>query len=307
MKQKMLEDIILLGIVIDNKSFSAAARELGISKSIVSKRITRLEQNLKARLINRSTRQLALTQVGETLYEYSVRIREEIEEAERAVTHMQTEPMGTVKIHTPLSFGHLHLVPAIADFVKTYEDIKVDLSLGGSMMNLIEGGYDLGIYIGEPPDSNHICRRLAQRGMRVCASKHYLEKHGTPDKPEELKEHNCLVYREVPHHEVWQFQDKKGKDLFINIEGNLSATSAEALREAAVAGMGIVKLPGYMVTRQIKQGSLVPILDDYSKKDIGIYALYPHSRQLATKVRVFVDFLVERFEPESYWSKNNKT
>lgn len=301
-KQKLLEDIILFVAVVQHKSFSQAATAVGMSKSVISKRITRLEENLNAQLLKRSTRQLALTQVGETLYEYGVRIDEELGEAERAVSNLQSEPTGTLKVHSPFSFGHLHLTPAIAEFIKSHPAIQVDLSLGGNMTNLIEGGYDLAIYLGEPPDSNHICRKLAQRGMRVCASPGYLKAQGTPTHPEQLKDHNCLIYNEFPHHEVWRFIDENKQDIFMKIKGNFSATSSEALREAGIAGMGILKLPGFMLTRHLKRGALVSLLNPFVSKDIGIYALYPHSRQLATKVRVFVDFLVQRFGVEAYWT-----
>jgi len=302
LKQKILEDIILFVSVINNKSFTAAGNETGLSKSMISKRITRLENALNARLLNRSTRTLALTQVGETLYEYGLRIDEELNEAEKSITEMQSTPAGRIKVHSPLSFGHLHLSPAISDFIQQYSDITVDLSLGGNMTTLLEGGYDMAIYVGTPPDSNHICRKLAQRGMRVCASPDYLKKNGTPKVPKDLREHNCLVYNEYPHHEVWRFIDEGGKDKYIKIKGNFSATSSEALREAAIAGLGIVKLPGFMLTRPIKRKTLKPILDKHIDKNIGIYAIYPHNRQLATKIRVFVDFLIERFKPEAYWN-----
>jgi len=296
-----LDDMMLFSTVVEKASFTKAAHTLGISKSIVSKRLTRLEKQLDARLLNRSTRKLSLTEVGNTLYEHCVRISEELEEAERSVSHLQAKPTGLLKIHSPLGFGHTHLVPAIAEFIKQYPDISVDLSLGGNMDNLIEGGYDLAIYIGQPPESNLICRQLARRGMRVCASPAYLKKHGTPPKPEDLKQHNCLIYQELPNQKVWRFIDKHSKDLFVPVDGNFHTTSSEALQAAALSGMGITMLPGFMMTQLMKSHKLKPILNEYCPQDITIHALYLHSRQLATKVRVFVDFLIDRFQHEDYW------
>jgi len=272
-----------------------------MSKSIVSKRITRLEQSLKVQLLNRSTRKLSLTEAGSVFYERCVRIYEDVRDAELEVTYTHTEPQGWLRIAAPFSFGYVHLAPAIAEFSKKHPKIKVDLHLSAHPVDLIEEGFDLGVEIGDLKDSNLIARKLASRPMRVCASPEYFKKHGIPKTPEDLTEHNCLIFEDQMTGPEWRFALNK-KDIFVKVHGNMFSNNGRALLEAACEGLGIVFLPGFMVTRQLKRGSLKSVLDDYCPYGIDVHAVYPQNRHLATKIRYFIDFLVERFGEEGYWN-----
>lgn len=301
MKPQLLVDLILYIAIVEQKSFTSAASHFGMTKSVVSKHITRLEKSLGVQLLRRSTRKLSLTEAGQALYERCAHIKTDLEEAEQAALNTHITPNGTLRVSSTFSFGHLHLVPAIADFMTRYPEIKIELYLGGHYDDLIENGLDIGIRIGKLPDSNLIARRLATRHMRVCASPTYLKRHGTPKSPEDLHHHNCLLYLNSPTGDEWHFDAKKEK-IRIKIHTNFTSNSSQCLEAAAVAGIGIVLLPGYMMTKHIRQGKLISLLDEYCPANIGIHAVYPSTRHLATKVRVFVDFLAERFQSQDYWA-----
>ena len=301
MKPQLLVDLILFIAIVEQKSFTSAANLFGMTKSVVSKNMTRLEKSLNVQLIRRSTRSLSLTEAGQALYERCAHIKTDLEEAEQAVLNTNTAPRGTLRINSSFGFGHLHLVPAIADFMKIYPEIKVELLFGAHYEDLIDNGLDLGIRIGKLPDSNLIARRLIARYMRVCAAPDYLHRAGTPLVPEDLYNHNCLLYLNSPTGNEWHFEKDKQKKI-INIKSNFSSNSSQNLEAAAVAGMGIVFLPGYMMTKHIKQGKLISLLDEYCPQNIEINAVYPATRHLATKVRVFIDFLAARLQASDYWA-----
>lgn len=298
-----LEDLFTFVIVVDQRSFTKAAQELGITHSVVSKRINRLEKELGARLLQRSTRRLALTEVGQAFYQRGLQIKKDLDEAVLEISASHEKPHGTLRINAPMSFGQLHLIPAVADFIKLYPDIKIELLLGRQYANLLEEGLDLAIQISELPDSSLFAQRLALRSTLICASPQYLREHGTPSTPQELTQHNCLLYQQRESFSSWRFVDAQGKDLFIKVSGNLIVNSSQALTRAAIAGLGIARLPGYLVNQELIDGSLVAILNEHCPHDIGIYAIYPHHRYLATKVKLFVNFLMERFGKERYWNQ----
>ncbi len=301
MKPQLLVDLILFISIVEQKSFTSAADYFGMTKSVVSKHITRLEKSLGVQLLRRSTRKLSLTEAGQALYERCSHIKTDLEDAEQAALNTHIKPNGTLRVNSTFGFGHLHLVPALADFMKIYPDIKVELHLGGHYDDLIEHGLDLGIRIGKLPTSNLVARRLSQRYMRVCASPEYLKRHGKPETPDDLYKHNCLLYLNSPTGDEWHFESPKGK-IKIKIQTNFASNSSQSLEAAAVAGIGIILLPGYMMTKHIKQGKLISLLDDYCPANIGIHAVYPATRHLATKVRLFIDFLAERFQSPGYWA-----
>lgn len=301
MKPQLLVDLILFIAIVEQKSFTSAAKHFGMTKSVASKHITRLEKRLGVQLLRRSTRKLSLTEAGQALYERCAHIKNDLEEAEQAALNTHGKPSGTLRINSTFGFSHLHLVPAIADFMSTYPDIKVELFLGSHYNDLIENGLDLGIRIGKLADSNLIARRLTIRNMRVCASPNYLARHGKPQQPDDLYQHNCLLYLNSPTGDEWHFDGPKGLSR-IKIKTRFASNSSQSLEAAAVAGIGIVLLPGYMMNKHIKQGKLISLLDDYCPANIGIHAVYPATRHLAMKVRIFVDFLVDRFQREEYWT-----
>lgn len=300
MKPQLLVDLMLFITIVEQKSFTSAADHFGMTKSVVSKHITRLEKSLGVQLLRRSTRKLSLTEAGQALYERCAHIKTDLEEAEQAALNTNSNPTGTLRVSSTFSFGHLHLVPAIADFMRKYPDIKFEVLLGEHYDDLIEHGLDLGIRIGKLPDSNLIARRLTARRMRACASTDYIKKHGRPRNPDDLLQHNCLLYLNSPTGDEWHFDGPKGK-FQIKINSNFASNNSQSLEAAAVNGIGIVLLPGYMMTKHIKQGKLISLLDEYCPKNIDIHAVYPATRHLATKVRTFVAFLIDHFQSEEYW------
>ena len=301
MKNTFIEDLMNFVVVAEKKSFTLAAIKLHTNKSVVSKRMQRLESDLGVQLLHRSTRNLSLTEAGEKLYSHGLRIREEISQAKISINENADIPSGTVRVHSSLSFGHLHLVPAIADFLLEYPRINIEIMLGSQDENIVESSVDLAIRMGPLADSGLIAQKLTTRPMRVCASPDYLKQHGKPKTPQDLTQHNCLINNRTLSDAEWEFKTDEGKKL-VRVNGNFASSSRQVLETAAVAGIGIVKLPGYMMTHHIKKKKLIPLLDEYSGNQIDIFAVYHQTEFLPLKVRVLVDFLKDRFRNESYWN-----
>lgn len=304
MQSVLLTDMMLFLAVVDNKSFTAAANHFGITKSVVSKRISRLEKHLGSQLLYRSTRKLSLSEVGQILYDHCSQIKSNLEAAELAVTARTTEPRGRLRVNCPSSFAYLHLVPVVAEFMKQYPEVNIELLPGEGYDDMVESGIDVAIRIGDLPDSSLVAKRLTLRKMRVCAAPSYIEKHGKPERPEDLVNHNCLTHHHSPTGNEWHFLDGK-RQIRIPVKGNFSASNSQVIESAAVSGVGLAMLPGYMMTADLREGRLVQILEDYCDKDIAIYAVYQQTRHLAPKVRAFIDYLYKRFQDETYW--DNKT
>lgn len=276
--------------VVDSGSFSEAARALGVSKSHVSKQVCRLEDRLGARLLHRTTRKLVLTDVGEAYYERCSQIVADLEEAELAATQLQATPRGTLKITVAGSFGEVYIAPAVADFLTEYPELSVVMDFSNRKCDLIEEGFDLAIRFGILQDSTLIARKIAPRYLAICASPEYLEKHGTPEVPEDLKNHNCLIGTL----QNWLFKGDKGVYDF-KVNGNWRSGNGNALTAAAVKGVGITQIPDFYAQEELDKGTLVKILSDYTDMDTSVWAVYPHNRHLSAKVRLFVEFLVNRF------------
>jgi DNA-binding transcriptional LysR family regulator len=292
--------LAIFAAVVEEKSFSAAAKQLGMSKSAVSKQVGKLEDRLGARLLNRTTRRLSLTEVGSTFYEHCARILEEADAAEAAVTLMHDRPRGTLRINAPVSFGILHLAPAICDFLEENQEITIDMTLDDRFVDLVEEGYDVAVRIGDLKDSSLIARNLAPCRFVVCATPAYLERHGTPTVPQDLTGHNCLIYtyRNEPE---WCFTDASGDRITVKLNGSFHANNGDALRAAALEGLGILGSPTFIIGDDLRNGRLVPILTEFTFRSATVNAVYPHRRHLSPKVRVFVDFVAQRFGPEPYW------
>lgn len=287
-------DALLFVTIIDCKSFTAAGDKLGISKSVVSKRIKRLEEHLNLQLMHRSTRKLALTEAGHQLYTQLTQLKSQVENIETTIRKHQEAPSGTVRIHAPVSFGSQHLASAIADFSEIYPEIHIDMFLCQHFEDLIEQQIDLSIQMGPLKDSNFIAKKLMRSKLIVCASPKYLEKHGYPKTPDDLLKHNCLCYHHPNACNPWFFKDEH-KNYAIEVSGNFCAASTHTLTAAAVAGQGIIMLPEFAVLDYIQSGRLVRLLKGTSASHIDIHALYTSKAHLAPKVRVLLDFLSERF------------
>ncbi|SMF09804.1 DNA-binding transcriptional regulator, LysR family [Tistlia consotensis] len=276
--------------VVQAKSFSEAARSLGLSPSAVSKQIGRLEDRLGARLLNRTTRQLSLTEIGAAFHERAERIVNDIAEAERAVSHLHGAPRGQLKVNAPVAFGIDHLAPLLPGFMAENPEVSVDLSVNDRFVDLVEEGIDVALRIGELADSSLIARRLAANRRVVCAAPSYLERRGTPASTADLKRHNCLVYTYRQQRRDWHFDGPGGHEL-VTVNGDLETNNAQVLRMAALGGLGIVLLPLWLVGPDLTEGRLIEVLPQYHVPDSSIYAVWPAGRHLSPKVRAFVDHI----------------
>jgi DNA-binding transcriptional LysR family regulator len=295
-----LTELAIFAQVVESHSFSAAAARLGLSKSAVSKHVTRLEACLGAPLLNRTTRHVSLTEAGTALYERCTRILAEVEEAEAEIARLHEAPRGLLRINAHASFGELHLVPAIAAFMTRYPEVQVELTLTNQVVDLIKDGVDLAIRAASVlPDSSLLARRLAPNRVVVCASPDYFIRHGLPQTPEDLRRHNCLLYTPLGPQQ-WRFQGPRG-EYPVPVTSTFQADKAEALRAAALSGLGVAILPTFLVGPDVRAGVLQVVFPSAVAFTSTIYALYPPTRHLAPKVQALVDFLAARFRPRPYW------
>ena len=290
--------------VVEVSSFSAAARRLGLSKAAVSKHVARLERVLGVRLLNRTTRKLSLTEVGQAFYEHCARVVAEVEAAELAVSRLRSEPRGVLKLTAPAAFGHLHVAPAIPDFLDRHPELTVQMVMNDRVVDLAEEGCDVAIRMTNEPAGNLVARRLAPIRWVVCAAPQYLQRRGTPQFPQDLAQHNCLFYSFLEGSADWDFTSQAGAVTTVRVAGNFTVSNSEALREAVLRGLGVALLPTFTVGGDIQAGALQALLSGYTPRGsfgTDIYAVYLPTRYLSPKVRAFVDFFLERFGPEPYW------
>ena len=288
-----LEDMRIFVETVDAQSFTAAADRLGLSKQFVSKRIAALEKRLGARLLVRSTRQLRVTDLGLAYHERAQRILEEVDAAEQLITSQTAAPRGLLRLSAPMTFATLHLGAVIAAFMQRHPEVVVELELNDRMVDLIGEGYDMAVRIGALADSSLVARRIAAVPLITCASSDYLRRRGTPSTPGELASHACLTYGRARRGE-WTFR-VEGRVRKVSVSGPMRANNGEMLRDAAMAGLGIVSLPDFIVAAALADRRLVPVLDKFRPEDINVYVVYPQHRQSSLLVRAFSDFLAERF------------
>ncbi|QQO33589.1 LysR family transcriptional regulator [Bradyrhizobium diazoefficiens] len=277
--------------VVDTGGFSAAARKLNMSTTMVSNHIQALEERLGARLLNRTTRKVSVTEIGKTYYDRCIQILSDLEQADDIAGALQSVPRGTLRIHSAT-----HMVPFVAGVVakllSTYPDVKVDLRMGEANVDLIEEGYDVALRMTPPPDSSLIVRSLATWRHVLCCSHDYLEKHGRLQQLAELTEHNCGRHLNYPFGDEWRFFDRKGAPASVRISGSLVTNSGEALRRMVIEGAGIGLLAGFLVSDDLDAGRLVRLLPEYRPVEMSMNAVYPHRHHLSAKVRTFIDMLV---------------
>lgn len=284
-----LEALYTFVEVADAGGVSAAARRLGLPKSIVSRRLQRLEQDLGAQLLARTTRGASLTEAGSNLREHAVRAIAELEAAREAVSP-EGDVRGRLRIAAPLSFGATHLAPALAELARRHPELHIHTSYSDQFVDLVREGFDVGIRIGFLADSNLIARKIAPlRGMCV-ASPAYLAEHGTPSTPQHLVQHECLLQG----NETWRFI-VNGKEVSIHPQGRFKADNGSALLAAALAGLGIAALPDFLVDGPIAADTLIPILTDFPSPEAGIYVVRPPGSVAPRKVRALIEILIERF------------
>ncbi|AKQ54330.1 LysR family transcriptional regulator [Bordetella hinzii] len=280
--------------VVELGSFAAAADRAGIARSVVTRQIAFLEEKYGVRLLNRSTRKLSLTDAGRAFYERVRPLLNELAELDLALQAQGSQPTGRLRIAAPVSFGTLHLGPAIADYLQTYPQVIIDLDLNDRVVDLVEDGYDVAVRIGPLTDSSLVARPLAPQALHVCASPAYLARHGTPAHPEDLRQHRCLHYSYASGGTDWAFE-KDGQTTLVRVNPAMRANNGDVLRTAALAGHGIIQQPEFLVGEDLRAGRLVPVLPEYARPPITMMAVYPHRRLLSPKVRSFVEHLETHF------------
>lgn len=287
--------------VVETGSISAAAVRLEVAKSAVSRRLKELEEHLGVELFHRTTRRMNLTDTGRAFYHQTVRILDDVYEAELSASQAHGKLKGSLKVALPSSFGVLHMGSAINEFRHIHPQIEFDLDFSDRQVDLIQEGFDLAIRIASLPDSSLIARHLAPIQHVLCASPEYITKHGTPESPEDLHNHQCLVYSLLPDYKTWTFTDKNNQVKKVTINPLIKASVGEFLCNAAIDGQGIVFLPTFIVYKEIENRRLLPLLNEYIPWQVDAYAIYPQTRHLSQRVRAFVDFLVKRFAGVPYW------
>lgn len=291
-------DLEIFSRVVSAGSMSAAGRELGLSPAVVSKRLRRLEDRLGSRLLQRTTRQIALTEAGQGYYERVVAILAGIEEAEAFVARRSATARGTLKIAAPTSFARMHIAPHLGAFMEANADLSINLVLSDEFVDIVGEGYDVAIRIAELADSSLVARKIAPVRRILCASPHYLERHGAPRDLHDLERHNCLTHLAG---EAWRLEGPQGLVAF-RPNGGLTTNSSEVVREAVLAGIGIGLRSTWDVGPELAEGRLVQVLPDHEgSRSIAVHAIYPSRQFLPVKVRLFIDYLADLYAGVPYW------
>lgn len=279
--------------VVQTGSFSATGREMKTSQTTISKKVAALEKKIGVKLLARSSRDHALTPAGARYYQTCVDILGELDEAETAARSETASPQGTVRISAPVAFGRILLAPIMAEFFQRYPDIKVDLRLSDRHTDLISDGIDVAIRARQLEDSTLVARHLFDNPMLVLAAPSYLDRNGTPKKPDDLTQHNCLIYSGMQEVNIWRFT-KEDKEHSVAVSGNFQSDNGDVLLEVALTGMGIVILPIWMVESHIKAGRLKQVMSDYLGQNLPFNAVYLQSRYTPLKVRCLIDYLKDK-------------
>lgn len=288
--------------VAGDGSFAAAADRLELSRAVVSKHIKYLEEHIGTRLLERTTRRVALTELGRAFYERAQRALGELDEAMLEAGQSTVVPRGKIRITSALSFGLRHLSHAISEFLGRYPEVNVELDLSDRMIDIGEEGFDLAVRIGALEQSSLIARKLATTRLVACGSPAYLKQRGAPKAPQQLREHNCLIYSYNPQPKIWTFK-RGGEEEAVHVDGCVQVNNGDLLRQLALDGRGLVLLPTFLVGDDLEAGRLVHVLGDYDAGELGIYAVYTNRKFMPAKVRSFLDFLVEHFGDNAYWDE----
>jgi DNA-binding transcriptional LysR family regulator len=287
--------------VVSRGSFTRAADALDTSPANVTRYVNELEAHLGTRLLNRSSRKLSLTESGEALYERCKSILEEVAEAEALASSASLQPRGRLRINAPLSFGVLHLAPLWPRFMQCYPEVELDIALSDRVVDIVEEGYDLAIRISRTGSATHAARKLASSQNIVCAAPAYLEAHGQPHTPADLAAHRCIGYTYAATADEWHFADEQDQPHVVKVSCVMHVNNGDTARAAALAGLGVIWQPTFLIGPDLQAGRLLPLLPGYRMPDIDVLAVYPTRRHLSAKVRVMVDFLVASFQTATPW------
>jgi DNA-binding transcriptional LysR family regulator len=276
--------------VVDAGGFSAAGRRLNMSTSMVSNHVQSLEDRLGARLLQRTTRKVSLTEVGKAYYDRCIQILADLEQADDVAGASQSIPRGTLRIYTATHIVQF-VAPVVAEFLASYPEVKVDLTIGERAVDMIDEAYDVAIRLTPPPDSSLIVRSLATWRHVLCCSHGYLETQPRPQQLSDLAQHNCFRHVLYPYGDEWHFADRKGAPAMVRVSGNLITNSGETLRMAVLHGAGVCLAAGFLIHDDLEAGRLVRLLPEYRPVEMAMNAVYPHRHHLSAKVRVFIDLL----------------
>lgn len=303
--QDKFEDLRTFVAVAQARSFAAAARQMEIAKSAVSRRVQELETRLGARLITRSTRSVNLTDTGRVFFDKATALLAGLEEAEGVASQGAAEPVGQLRILGPSTFGHMHLVPLVCSFLERHSRVSIELVLSDVPADLRAAGFDMAVRIGELNDSTLSARELATIRKVACASPAYLRRYGMPRVPQDLARHRGVVYSVASDKEFWHFvHPPTGKQEVVSVASRLRVDTGDALRAAAIAGAGVTVLPAFMIHREVLAGDLVPLLLPFEKVPGRLFALFPSRKLIPAKVRAFVDHLADHCAPCAYWDRD---
>ncbi|HUQ51589.1 MAG TPA: LysR family transcriptional regulator [Gammaproteobacteria bacterium] len=298
-----LEDIAVFVKVVDAGSFTGAAEALETSQPVVSKSVTRLEQRLGVRLLNRTTRRISLTEAGTELYRKAASALTQLDEAQLDIGRYQSEPRGTLRLSAPTSFTLLHLPHRFAQFLERHPQVTLDLVLEDRVVDIVEEGFDAAIRVGVLSSSTLVARRLAPCKQVFCASPAYLERHGKPESVDDLLKHNCVVYTLGRDPRLWRVRAEDGTEVQLPVRGNAYVNSGLLEQALALEGLGLAMLPTFYVGDALREGRLVRVLEHVVLPEIGIYLVYADRRNLLPKLKALLDFLVESFGGEPDWER----
>lgn len=289
--------------VIETGSFTAAADKLGTRSGQASKLISRLETELGVRLLNRTTRSVAPTEAGRAYYDRLKPLIDELDTLDRDIRNISQSPRGRLRLTAPLTFGTLELAPALNVFAGIYPDIELDVSFSDRVVNVVDEGFDLAVRVGRPGDSSLILRRLCAVRIVIVGAPAYLAEHGAPEAPSALARHSCIIDTNFREPTRWPFKGETGEVEMASVDGRIRFSNAEACLQAAELGLGVACVPAFVAGEALRSGRLIRLLPSFEPDPYDVHILYPHSRHLAAKVRLLVDFLSERYRQTPHWEQ----
>ncbi|SFU47900.1 LysR family transcriptional regulator [Pseudoduganella namucuonensis] len=296
-----VSDLAFFALLLKEGSMVAVARELGVTPPVVTKRLAALERRLGVRLLNRSTRRMSVTHEGELYLTNGARILADIEELELQVASSRAAPKGLLRVNATIGFGRRHIAPAVSDFSRLYPEVEVQLQMTDRPLNLADAAFDVGVRIGELPDTRLTARRIAANRRLLCASPLYLARAGAPATPQDLQRHDCIIIREdYAAYGAWQLGNGRRQET-VKVRGTLSTNDGETAVAWALAGHGILMRSQWDAAPYLRSGRLCAVLEEWTLPRADIYAVYPERLNLSAKVRAFIDFLAERFAHHAEW------
>lgn len=296
-----LEEIKVFVQLVESNSSTKAAENMGVAISAISRRMKELESRLGVQLIQRTTRRMHITEDGKFFYQRCKRLLEDLDEATSEVSRSAQSLKGSIKLSTPLSFGVAHLSPVIAKFMQQHKQIEINLDMTDRRVDLVEEGIDLAIRIGELDDSSLMARKLATINHVVCLTPALIAEYGPIDHPNDLARIPALCYSNLKNPTRWHYQSSDGQGGSVKMTPNMLSNNGDSILKAAMSGIGVICQPTFIAYKAIQQKILVPVLNDYSWHNMSLYAVYPHTRNLSTRVRTLIDFMVTSFGDKPYW------